>query len=83
MKRTLVWINLSLRFATKSATRAHVRRSVGARLHLGQLHKLLFDKHKPFIHNSLQTAHSDQISDAPCVFTTYDRPDCACMEQSD
>ncbi len=58
-----LWINPSLRFATEFATQAHVWRSVGARLHLGQLHKLLFDKHKPFIHSSLQTAHSDQISD--------------------
>jgi len=63
----LDWINLSLRFATEFATDAHAWRSVGARLRLGQLHKSLFDKHKPFIHNSLQTAHSDQISDAPAL----------------
>ncbi|MFC1794633.1 hypothetical protein ACFL3Q_13715 [Planctomycetota bacterium] len=61
----ITWTNLSLRFATEFATVAHVWRSVGARLHLGQLHKSFIDKHKPFIHNSLQTAHSDQISDAP------------------
>jgi len=58
---TLVWTNLSLRFATEFATEAHVWRSVGARLHLGQLHKSLIDKYKSFIHNSLQTDHTDQI----------------------
>jgi hypothetical protein len=63
MKLTLDWTNLSLRFATEFATEAHVWRSVGARLHLGQLHKYLFDKYKPFIHSSLQTGHTDQISD--------------------
>jgi len=62
IKLTLVWTNLSLRFATEFATQAHVWRSVGARLHLGQPHKFLFDSYKPFIHNSLQTAHTDQIS---------------------
>jgi len=47
------------------ATDAHVWRSVGARLRLGQLHKSLIDNYKPFIHNPLQIGHTDQISDAP------------------
>jgi len=64
VKLNLLWTNLSLRIATESATQAHVWRSVGARLHLGQLHKSLIDKRKGFTHISLQTAHSDQISDA-------------------
>jgi len=70
IKLTLVWTNLNLRFATEFATEAHVWRSVGARLRLGQLHKSLIDKHKPFIHNSLQTAYTDQISVAPCASNT-------------
>jgi len=62
IKLTSEWTNLSLRFATEFATQAHVWRSVGARSHLGQLHKSFIDKYKPFIHNSLQTGHTDQIS---------------------
>ncbi len=64
-KYAQLWINLSLRFATEFATEAHVWRSVGARLRLGQLHKSLFYKYKPFIHKCLQTAYTDQISVAP------------------
>ena len=52
------WINPSLRFATEFATAAHVWRSVGARLRLGQLHKSLFHKYKPFVNKYLQTIHS-------------------------
>jgi hypothetical protein len=59
----LDWTNLSLRFAKVFATEAHVWRSVGARLHLGQLHKSLLDKHKPFLYKPLQTGHANQISD--------------------
>jgi len=66
-KLTLEWTNLSLRFATEFATGAHVWRSVGARLRLGQLHKSLIDKYKPFIHNPLQTGCTDQISVAQKV----------------
>jgi hypothetical protein len=44
IKLTLDWTNLSLRFATEFATQAHVWRSLGARLRLGQLHKSLIDK---------------------------------------
>ena len=62
MKLNLLRTNLSLRSATEFATEAHVWRTVGSRLHLGQPHKSLFDKHKSFVHNSLQTAASDQIS---------------------
>jgi len=57
-RHAYLWINLSLRFATEFATDAHVWRSVGARLRLGQLHKSLFDSYKPFVHNHLQTAYS-------------------------
>jgi hypothetical protein len=51
-------INLSLRSATEFATGAHVWRSVGSRLRLGQLHKPLFYKHKPLIDKHLQTAYT-------------------------
>jgi hypothetical protein len=56
------WINPSLRFATEFATAAHVWRSVGARLRLGQLHKSLFHKYKPFVNKYLQTIHSYSMS---------------------
>jgi hypothetical protein len=65
LSRHGIWINLSLRFAAQSATEVHLWHSVGALLHLGQPHKSLYDKHKPFVHSSSQTAHSDQISVAP------------------
>jgi len=46
------------------------------RLHLGQLHKSLFDKHEPFAHNYLPTARSDQISMCLCHMRNTIREKC-------
>ena len=82
MKLTWDWTNLSLQFATEFAPDAHVWRSVGARLHLGQLYKSLLDKHKPFIHKLLQTGSTDQISVTPCAASAGNRP-AKCVKESD
>ena len=39
------------------------KRTSGARLRLGQLHKSINDKYKLLIHNPLQTGYPDQVSD--------------------